>query len=99
MNFATRRLLKDYYQILNEKIPTVGVVAEPFPDNFFKWACNIKGPKGTLYEGGVFHLILNFPETYPHHPPMVKLMTPFPHPNVFGNFICLDMLIPERNGN
>jgi len=35
MNFATRRLLHDYYEIQNCKTPTVGVVACPFDDNLF----------------------------------------------------------------
>jgi ubiquitin-conjugating enzyme E2 C len=45
-----------------------------------------------LYEGGVFHLELRFPQSYPNHPPTIQLYNTIPHPNVFGNYICLDMI-------
>lgn len=44
----------------------MGVTAKPLPKNFFEWHANIKGPEGTIYEGGVFHLSLKIPENYPH---------------------------------
>jgi len=61
----------------------------------FTWHGNLRGPEGTLYEGGIFHIELKFPSTYPNHPPTVTLFNPIPHPNVFGNYICLDMI--QRN--
>lgn len=36
-------------------VPTVGVVALPLEKDLFTWHCNIRGPKGTLYEGGGTH--------------------------------------------
>jgi ubiquitin-protein ligase len=94
--FATKRLIKDLEQIDNEKVPTVGVTARPLEHDLFLWHANIRGPEGTPYEGGVFHLELQIPASYPHHPPAVKLFTTIPHPNVFGNYICLDMLQINR---
>lgn len=47
---------------------------------------------------GVFHLIIQFKDSYPVTPPSVDLCTTIPHPNVFpgkfgkSNHICLDML-------
>lgn len=90
--FAHKRLVKDLEEIDNEKIPTVGVVARPLETDLFCWHGNIKGPEKTLYEGGVFHVEMRFPLSYPYHPPTVTLFTTIPHPNVFGNFICLDMI-------
>lgn len=75
-----------------EKIPTVGVTARPLDNDFFTWHANIRGPEKTIYEGGVFHLELKFPQSYPHHPPTITLFNTIPHPNVFGNYICLDMI-------
>ena len=40
----------------------------------------------------VFHVIMTFPETYPVEPPKVKPCTMLSHPNIFGDFICLDLL-------
>jgi ubiquitin-protein ligase len=94
--FSHRRLMKDLEEIENEKIPTVGVTARPLESDLFTWRANIRGPEGTLYEGGVFHLELKFPQSYPHHPPTITLFTPIPHPNVFGNYICLDMIQAGR---
>eukprot|EP00983_Pelagomonas_calceolata_P017584 551282-Pelagomonas_calceolata.AAC.3 len=39
------------------------------------------------------HMHLTFPHDYPSSPPDVRLLTRLPcHPNVFENYICLDML-------
>lgn len=39
------------------------------------------------------HLHLTFPQSYPLAPPTVTLVTDLSgHPNVFGGWICLDML-------
>ncbi len=53
--YSQKRLIKDLEQIENEKIPTVGVTARPLENNLYVWHANIRGPEGTLYEGGVFH--------------------------------------------
>lgn len=43
-----------------------------------------------------------FPQSYPYHPPTLNLFNHIPHPNVFGNYICLDMICvnnrPEEGG-
>jgi len=90
--FAMKRLAKDLEEIDNETIPTVGVVARPLGEDLFVWHGNIRGPAGTAYEGGIFHVEMRFPHSYPYHPPVVSLFTTLPHPNVFGNYICLDMI-------
>jgi ubiquitin-protein ligase len=72
----------------------VGVSAKPLDENIYKWHANIRGPEGTLYEGGVFHLEIEFPHSYPHMAPNITLFTSLPHPNVFGNTICLDVTQP-----
>lgn len=95
--FSHKRLMKDLQEIQNETIPTVGVIARPLDHDIFTWHGNIIGPKGTLYEGGIFHIELKFPHSYPNHPPTVTLFNSLPHPNVFGNYICLDM-IQAANG-
>ena len=96
--YATRRLLKDLKEIETNKVPTVGVTARPQGDNLFIWHANLRGPEGTLYQGGVFHCTMVFPPSYPHQPPEVTMCTPIPHPCMQGNKICLDMLDTTRRG-
>nr|CAG4636531.1 EOG090X0DZY [Eubosmina coregoni]SVE70072.1 EOG090X0DZY [Eubosmina coregoni] len=70
-----------------------GISAFPNGDDVFSWIGTIKGPQGTVYEGLIYKLSLNFPNGYPFTAPTVKFVTPCFHPNVdtHGN-ICLDIL-------
>jgi len=90
--------MKDLQEIEKNTIPTVGVTARPQNDNMYIWHANLRGPEGTPYEGGVFHLIMNFSPKYPHEPPSIVLSTPIPHPCVAGNTVNLDMLDSSRKG-
>ena len=38
-------------------------------NSLFLWHGNLRGPKDTPYEGGVFHLEIEIPENYPNSPP------------------------------
>ena len=91
-NFATRRLLKDFKELQNNTIPTVNVSCVPLEEDLFTWHGNLVAPKGTQYEGGIFHFELKFPETYPLDPPSLTFYSFIDHPNVFGSNVCLDML-------
>jgi len=89
---SARRLQKDLKELEDCEIPLVGVSARPLSNNLLIWHGNIRGPKGTDYESGVFHIIINFPVNYPVSPPAITLCTPIPHRNVFGTVLCLDIL-------
>lgn len=91
-SWAMKRLMKDLKEIEENTIPTVGVTARPTDKDIFTWRGNLRGPEGTPYNGGVFHIEIKFTELYPTEPPTIRLMTPLTHPNVFGTSICLDML-------
>lgn len=94
--WAMRRLMKDYKEIEDETIPTVGVYARPLDNDMFTWHAVVRGPPDTPYAGGVYHLEIVFNELYPIRPPTINLLTPITHPNVLaGNTICLDMLQPS----
>ena len=97
---SARRLHKDYYELKNAIVPLVGVSACPTDDNLFTWCANIRGPEQSAFYGGVFHMEIIFPQDYPVSPPKITLFnvgSSFPHPNVFGSSICLDMLQPKKN--
>ena len=56
--------------------PLPGVVAHPFPSNLLEWHFVLEGGKGTEYEGGVYHGIMQFPPAYPYRPPSLQMLTP-----------------------
>ncbi|KAK1938471.1 putative ubiquitin-conjugating enzyme [Babesia divergens] len=89
--FARRRVVQDISRLTKD--PPEGIKASPFPDNMMICHAIIKGPKDTLWETGIFHLIVKFTEEYPTKPPKVKFISRIYHPNVYPDGrICLDIL-------
>lgn len=85
-------------ELAENKEELVGVSAEGLPDDLFKVHGNLKAPSTCRYAGAVFHFEMVMPTDYPKHPPTIRLLTPFKHPNVFGDNLCLDMLqYDEKN--
>lgn len=61
--------------------------------NIMKWSAGIPGKKGTDWEGGVYRLVLTFPDDFPSSPPNVKFVPPLFHPNVYpSGTVCLSIL-------
>lgn len=90
---SARRLQKDLKELEESTIPLVGVSARPLSSSLFNWHGNLRGPVGTQFEGGVFHIEIKFPTDYPVSPPRIELCTPIVHPNVIKEkSICLDIL-------
>jgi len=98
---AAQRLQRDLRQLQRE--PVAGTSAQPVND-IFNWHANVTPQSGPL-AGVPFHLIMSFPEEYPHKPPAVRLCSEIHHPNVFFNArgwlgsvhgvdtnICIDLL-------
>lgn len=52
--------------------------------NLFKWEILLIGPPDTLYEGGFFKALLEFPSDFPNMPPKMTFISQMWHPN--GNF-------------
>lgn len=86
---AVRRLLKDLKEV--KECPLINVVGEPEEGNLFVWHVNIRSSEegdemaeasNPLISTAVFHLILQFPSSFPTAGPNVYLCTPLPHPNV-----------------
>lgn len=90
---SARRLQKDLKELEDCQVPLVGVSARPLSNSLYTWHANLRGPEGTPFEGGVFHLEITFPQDYPVSPPTIRLFTPLPHPNVLSETsVCLDIL-------
>ncbi|KAL7177333.1 hypothetical protein ACSBR2_030648 [Camellia fascicularis] len=79
-NCAKRRLEMELRD-MNENPPT-HISFGPLSDDMFQWQGIIMGPVDTPFEGGLFHLSIEFPIDYPLMPPQVKFQTKVYHPNV-----------------
>jgi len=55
---------------------------------------NIKGPKDSIYESGIWNVCIQFPKEYPYKSPSVGFLTKMYHPNVdfVSGTICLNVL-------
>lgn len=74
------------------------ILAVPFMSGRFRDAplslrITFEGPPFSPYKGGIFHLLFEYPESYPWKPPKVTFLTKIYHPNIdhAGN-VCLDIL-------
>jgi len=86
----TKRIKKEIEEMANNT--NVNCSAGP-TDNIMKWEGTIVGPTGTPYEGGIFHLGIEFTEEYPFKPPIIYFKTKIFHCNINERgSICLDIL-------
>ena len=80
---ALRRILEEYRDLnrnpSHNLIITVGL---PNEDDIFKWKVCFVGPDDTPYKGGLFLVLIHFPDDYPNHPPQIHFKTPIYHLNV-----------------
>ncbi|RCI12688.1 hypothetical protein L249_1009, partial [Ophiocordyceps polyrhachis-furcata BCC 54312] len=61
------------------------------------WECGIPGKEKTIWEGGLFKLMISFPDEYPTKPPKCKFVPPLFHPNVYpSGTVCLSILNEEE---
>jgi ubiquitin-conjugating enzyme E2 D/E len=88
---ALARIMKELKDIREDTLEYVN--AGPYyPDDMFRWQATITGPPGTLYQGGLFFLDINFPANYPIKQAEFKFVTKIFHPNVFPNGnICMQI--------
>ena len=85
------RLQKEYEDFKND--PPTNCSAAPIDGDIYKWEAVIYSSTGSVYEGGIFNLMIEFPQNYPFKPPKVKFTTKIYHPNInLGGGICLDIL-------
>mmetsp|Transcript_28826 Transcript_28826/g.32313 ORF Transcript_28826/g.32313 Transcript_28826/m.32313 type:complete len:679 (+) Transcript_28826:102-2138(+) len=89
-SIVRRRLFRDWKELEAQKDELTTVTAMPTSD-MLVWHCNLR-PNDGPFSGTVFHLVLRFPWDYPISPPQVELCTFLKHPNVYDDWICLDML-------
>lgn len=88
---ALIRLNNEYTKINNN--PNYLYIIEPNEDNFLKWNFKLIGPPDTIFDGGIFEGVINFPKEYPNRPPEVKFIDGFCHPNIYSDGkVCISIL-------
>jgi len=89
---ALNRLMSDLKEM--QASPPEGCSAAPLTDsNLFLWNASIIGPDDSPWEGGIYSLRLQFPESYPSKPPRVRFTCEMWHPNVYSDgTLCLDIV-------
>mmetsp|Transcript_23050 Transcript_23050/g.30060 ORF Transcript_23050/g.30060 Transcript_23050/m.30060 type:complete len:131 (-) Transcript_23050:1424-1816(-) len=71
--FTKKRIFADVRELKEDA--SSEYVAEPLEDNIFEWHFTIKGPKGTDFEGGIYHGRILLPTDYPFKPPNIVFLT------------------------
>eukprot|EP00993_Chasmostoma_nieuportense_P003004 NODE_3754_length_907_cov_24.012821_g3601_i0.p1 GENE.NODE_3754_length_907_cov_24.012821_g3601_i0~~NODE_3754_length_907_cov_24.012821_g3601_i0.p1 ORF type:complete len:260 (+),score=46.85 NODE_3754_length_907_cov_24.012821_g3601_i0:56-835(+) len=93
---CSKRLSAELCQLLKEPLPGIAVYADD--SDLTSVTAVVVGPKGTPYEGGLFHFALKFPRDYPFSPPAVQFLTTDGgqvrfNPNLYANGrVCLSIL-------
>ena len=53
----------------------MGAFTGPKGSDLYEWVACIQGPKGSVYEGGIFFLDMSFPKEFPFKAPKVRMST------------------------
>jgi len=93
---AIKRIIGDVKAFQDCPIENCRIIQDE--ENVFKVYAVICGPKGTIYEDGLYFFEMTFLESYPYQPPEVKFInwqnsSVRMHPNLYKNGkVCLSIL-------
>ena len=79
---ARRRLLNEFKNLQNDSDQHNDFYISPDENDIMKWNAAIFGAHGSLYENGIFKLVMIFCHEYPYKPPQIKFLTRIFHPNM-----------------
>jgi len=88
---AKQRLMRELKDLRENPIPNCN--AAPLEENIFEWHANLTSPH---FAGTCFHFTIHFPIQYPKEAPKVRPCSTIYHKNVFGDYICLDILTMSK---
>ena len=89
---ALKRIQKDLEEMKKSAIDRV-MLGPSDDSNLFHWEGMMKGPDDSLYAGGIFKFVIDFPNDYPMEPPKIMFTTKIYHPNISDKGeICVDIL-------
>ncbi|WVW85590.1 hypothetical protein I302_107628 [Kwoniella bestiolae CBS 10118] len=95
---AVKRIMQEASELANADIEEDGFVAAPLEDDIFEWHCTMRGVAGGEYDGGLYHLRILLPPSYPMSAPDIMLMTPNGRFEL-GKKICIDGLTSFHAGS
>ena len=76
----TKRLLEELAHYATN--PHESFEIFPCEENIDFWQLILVGPENTSYDGGIFHLFIEFTDQYPSKPPNIRFLTPIYHCNI-----------------
>lgn len=93
-NIAIARIQREFNEVIKEQQKSQISITHAHPGSLTQLVGNIVGPPDTPYEGGIYNLHIDIPDSYPFNPPKVKFTTKIWHPNISSvtGAICLDIL-------
>ncbi|KAI3383206.1 hypothetical protein SNEBB_005813 [Seison nebaliae] len=100
-NVAVSRLMEERKRWRQDH--PYGFIAHPTKNadgtlNLMDWECGIPGPKNSLWEGGMYRIMIHFREDYPTTPPKCQFEPGLFHPNVYpSGTVCLSLLDEEKD--
>lgn len=89
VNSLLSRLQGDLKDLLSNPYPGIDVHHN---DADLRKMCLILSPLGGPFVGLRLHFKVTLPLTWPVDPPKIKSSSQLDHPNVFGSYICSDLL-------
>lgn len=89
----TSRILEDLKAWNNEPLNEWVTMSPVSESNLDRFLGSFRGPDGTPYEGGVFHVCIEPAERYPFEPPRVWFVTKIVHPKIdWQGTVLMDIL-------
>ncbi|PWA63406.1 ubiquitin-conjugating enzyme E2 1 [Artemisia annua] len=90
---AREKRIQGELQDFNKKKSLLGgITLTPDPNDIHHLTATIPGPDSSPYHGGVFHIDITLPDTYPCTPPEMRFTTKVWHPNISSETgaFCVD---------
>ena len=89
---ARKRLQYEHKKFVQEPASSKMRAGPIDESNVLVWWAIIVGPTATPYEGGVFHIKIDFPTEYPFKLPKLRFETKVFHPNISRKgTVCVDI--------